>query len=154
MASHSTRSTLATLPPASPDAGSLRGLYLANLTYTALSPGFHSSRLNTNGPEPVKSEIWMLGSVSATRLGITNGTFEDGLPSAKMRSPVGALSLMVKVFGPWAAIESTKDMTFWPSVSRTAQRLIEAMQSSAVTGLPSCHNSPSRRVKVQSSLSA
>ena len=50
---HSTRSTFATLPPASPDAGSARGLYLSHLTYTDLSPGFHSSLLNTNGPEPV-----------------------------------------------------------------------------------------------------
>src|SRR5262245_16967800 len=40
---HSTRSTLTTLPPANPDGGSGRGLYWANFTYTALSPGFHSS---------------------------------------------------------------------------------------------------------------
>src|ERR1700719_1552920 len=148
MASHSTRSTLATLPPASPDAGSLRGLYLSNLTYTALSPGFHSSILNTNGPEPVKSEICVLGSVSATRLGIMKGTLEDGLPSAKIRRPVDSFSLMVKLLGPWAAMVSTNDMTFWPSASRAAQRLIEAMQSSAVTGAPSCHSRPSRRVNV------
>ena len=96
----------------------------------------------------MKSEICVFGSVSATRLGIMKGTFDDGLPSAKIKRPVGSLSLMVKVFAPWAAIASTKDMIFWPSVSLAAQRLIEAMQSSAVTGLPSCHTSPSRRVKV------
>ena len=38
--------------------------------------------------------------------------------------------------------------------SRAPQRLIEAMQSSEVTGVPSCHSRPSRRVKVQVSLSA
>ena len=38
--------------------------------------------------------------------------------------------------------------------SRAPQRLSDAMQSSAVTGLPSCHSSPSRSVKVQVSLSA
>ena len=37
--------------------------------------------------------------------------------------------------------------------SRAPQRLIEAMQSSEVTGLPSCHSSPSRRVKVHIVLS-
>jgi hypothetical protein len=38
-------------------------------------------------------------------------------------------------------------------VSRAPQRLSEAMQSSAVTGWPSCHASPSRKVKVQVRLS-
>ena len=50
-----------------------------------------------NGPEPVKSEICVFGSVSATRFGIMNGTFDDGLPSAKMSRPVCSLSLIVKV---------------------------------------------------------
>ena len=67
--------------------------------------------------------------------------------------PPGVLK-MVKVFGSLAVIESTNDITFWPSESLAAQRLIEATQSSAVTGLPSCHSRPSRRVKVQVSLSA
>ena len=35
-----------------------------------------------------------------------------------------------------------------PMTSRLPQRLSEAMQSSAVTGAPSCQSSPSRRVKV------
>src|SRR5205809_2460443 len=76
MARHSTRSTLATLPPARPDGASGRALYWANFTYTALSPGFHSSGLKTKGPEPVKSLICSFGDVSATRLGIMKGTFE------------------------------------------------------------------------------
>ena len=45
-------------------------------------------------------------------------------------------------------------ISFWPMESRAAQRLIEATQSSPVTGLPLCHSRPSRRVKVQVSLSA
>ena len=44
-------------------------------------------------------------------------------------------------------------MSFWPIASRAPQRLIEAMQSSEVTGLPSCHSRPSRRVKVHTVLS-
>ncbi len=47
----------------------------------------------------------------------------------------------------------TTPISFWPIESLAPQRLIEAMQSSAVTGLPSCHSRPSRRVKVQVSLS-
>ena len=53
MASHSTRSTLATLPPASIEGGSLRGLYFGFFTNTTFSPGFHSSFLKMKGPEPV-----------------------------------------------------------------------------------------------------
>ena len=45
-------------------------------------------------------------------------------------------------------------MSFWPMPSRTLQRFSEAMQSSAVTGWPSCHSRPSRSVKVQVSLSS
>jgi hypothetical protein len=44
-------------------------------------------------------------------------------------------------------------MSFWPMPSRALQRCSEAMQSSAVTGAPSCHSSPSRSVNVQVSLS-
>ena len=101
-----------------------------------------------NGPEPVGSVIWVKGSVSATRLGIMNGTLELGLPSAGSRSPVGSLSLISIVLASVAATAATKVMSFWPTTSRAAQRLIEATQSSAVTGWPSCHLRPSRRVKV------
>jgi hypothetical protein len=41
-----------------------------------------------------------------------------------------------------------KVMSFWPIASREAQRLIEAMQSSAVTGAPSWNFRPSRKVNV------
>jgi hypothetical protein len=87
----------------------------------------------------------VFGSVSATRFGIMNGTFDDGLPSANTRRPVCSLSLTVKVFGFAAVIVSTKLITFWPSESFAAQRLIEATQSSAVTGAPSCQRRPSRK---------
>ncbi len=33
-------------------------------------------------------------------------------------------------------------------LSREAQRLSEATQSAAITGWPSCHSKPGRRVKV------
>ena len=45
----------------------------------------------------MKSEICVLGSVSATRFGIMKGTLEDGLPSPSRTRPVGDLSFMTKV---------------------------------------------------------
>jgi hypothetical protein len=42
----------------------------------------------------------------------------------------------------------TNVISFWPIASFAPQRLIEATQSSAVTGAPSCHSSPSRSVIV------
>src|SRR5262249_1368992 len=154
MARHSTRSTLATLPPARPEAGSGRGLYWANLTYTVLSPGFHSSFLNTKGPEPMNSEICVFGSVSATRFGIMNGTFELGLPGAGSTSPVGSLRTILNVLGLTTGMSFTNEYIFWPSESFAAHRLIDATQSSAVTGFPSCQRRPSRSVIVYVSLSA
>ena len=100
------------------------------------------------GPEPVKSPICVLGSVSATRLGIMKGTLEEGLPSPISTRPVGSLSLMVKVLASTASMLATKDISFWPVASLAAQRLMEATQSSDVTGGPSCQARPSRSVKV------
>ncbi len=139
---------MTTLPPARPDGGSARGLYLSNFTNTALSPGFHSSRLNTNGPLPVVSEICSLGLVSATRLGIMNGTFDDGLPRPASTRPVGEDSTILNVLASTTGMSLTNVISFCPIVSLAPQRLIDATQSSAVTGLPSCHNKPSRKVIV------
>ncbi len=103
---------------------------------------------NTNGPLPVKSVIWVFGSVSATRRGIMNGVADDGLPSPPSTSPVGAPSTIRNVRASTAWYSLTKVASFWPTASFAAQRLIEAMQSSAVTGAPSCQTSPSRSVIV------
>ena len=92
--------------------------------------------------------ICSLGLVSATRLGIMNGTFDDGLPSPVSTSPVGALSTMRNVFASTTGMSLTKDIIFWPIASFAPQRLIDATQSSAVTGVPSCHSRPSRSVIV------
>jgi len=94
------------------------------------------------------SEICVFGSVSATRFGIMNGTFDDGLPSADSTRPVGSLSTMRSALGLTLAISLTNPIIFWPIESLAAQRLMEATQSSAVTGLPSCQTSPSRRISV------
>src|SRR5262249_306714 len=64
--------------------------------------------LEDKRPEPVKSEICVLGSVSATRFGIMKGTLEDGLPSPNSTRPVGDLSFMTKVLGSLTSRLSTK----------------------------------------------
>ena len=61
---------------------------------------------------------------------------------------------MAKVLASTTSMLATKDISFWPVASFAAQRLIEATQSSAVTGWPSCQARPSRSVKVWVSLSA
>lgn len=97
----------------------------------------------------MNSDICLFGSVSAMRLGIMNGVLDDGLASANSSWPVGSFNLITMVLASGADIESTKvENTFCPSVSFADQRLIEVMQSSAVTGCPSCHSSPSRNVSV------
>ena len=77
-----------------------------------------------------------------------NGTADDGLPSAVSTSPVGALKTISKVLGSTTGMSFTNDIIFWPIASLAPQRLIDATQSSAVTGLPSCHSKPLRKVKV------
>jgi hypothetical protein len=49
---------------------------------------------------------------------------------------------------------ATNVISFWPVASLAAQRLMEATQSSAVTGWPSCHSKASRSVNVWVSWSA
>ena len=55
-----------------------------------------------NGPDPVVSVICVLGSVSATRLGIMNGTLEPGLPSVLSTSPYGSFSTILIVLSSGA----------------------------------------------------
>src|SRR5215471_10121201 len=83
-----------------------------------------------------------------------NGTFEDGLPSDCRTRPYGSFIVILKVLGSTTSKPWTEAIIFWPIESRTPQRLIEAMQSSDVTGVPLLHCRPSRSVKVQVSLSA
>src|SRR5260370_28495522 len=109
-----------------------------------------------NGPEPITSSslICCMGSVAATRAGIMKGTLDEGLPSDCSTSPYGSFIFILNVLASTTSKSRTELIIFWPIESRAAQRLIEAMQSSEVTGLPSCHSTPSRQVKVQLSLSA
>src|SRR5690349_6632507 len=107
-----------------------------------------------NGHEPIWRSICLKGSVSAIFFGIMNGTFDDGLPSDSSTRPYGSLSFMMKVLGFTTLKSATKSMSFRPIESRAPQRLMEGMQSSDVTGEPSCQARPSRRVKVHSVLSA
>ena len=83
-----------------------------------------------------------------------NGTLDDGLPSDSSTRPYGSFIFIRKVLASTASKPATEAIIFWPIESRAAQRLIDAMQSSEVTGWPLLHTRPSRRVKVQVSLSA
>jgi hypothetical protein len=102
-----------------------------------------------NGPEPVVSSICLSAGVSATRLGMMNGTFTLGLPNACSIIPNGSRSRMRKVRASTASIASLAAISFCPRASRLPQRASEAITSSLVTGLPSWNSSPSRSVKVQ-----
>ena len=90
-----------------PDGGSLRGTYFGFFRYTALSPGLNSSRLKMYGPEPMCSSICLKASVSAMRLGMMNGTFDDGLPSASSTKPQASPRKMRKVSGAGVSMRCT-----------------------------------------------
>ncbi|MDT4838695.1 hypothetical protein FQZ97_724580 [compost metagenome] len=118
------------------------------------SPGRKSSLASVKGPEPTISSICLSAGVSATRLGMMNGTSGLGLPSASSTTPKGCLNVMRKPLGPSAAMLSIASYIFWPSVSRLAQRASEAITSWEVTGAPSWNFRPGRSVKLHTLLSA
>ena len=76
------------------------------------------------------------------------GTTTLGLPMASSRAPNRSLSTISNVRSSTTRYSLRKAASFRPIESRTDQRFSEAMQSSDVTGLPSCQRSPSRRVIV------
>ncbi len=116
-------------------------------------PGRHWSLMKRNGPEPIGSGMRWSAGVAASRAGIITGSGALGLPSTSRSSGNGCFSTNLMVFGFVASSVSVSAISILPSGSRTDQRLSEATQSSAVTGLPSCHFRPSRSTKVQVSLS-
>ena len=87
--------------------------------------------------------------MATKRAGIMNGTCAAGLPIASMTKPKGRDSSSTKV--RWSTTRSARvaAISRRPIPSRRPQRFSEATQSSAVTGVPSCHSSPGRSVKVQ-----
>ena len=82
------------------------------------------------------------------RSGIMNGTLDDGLPSASITRPNGCFSVSVKVRSLTTSSEASSRITSVPDTSFAPQRLIDATQSAAVTGAPSCHFRPWRSVNV------
>ena len=110
--------------------------------------------MNLKGPDPVKSLICSLGSVTATRAGIMTQGLAEALPSDSRTRPKGVSSSRTKVFLSTDASLPSDFAMSCPTASRAANRLMESTQSSAVTGWPSCHLSPSRRMKDHFRLSA
>ena len=110
--------------------------------------------MNTKGPDPVTSEVcWLIG-VSATALGMMNSGTDDERASADSIRPSGSLRAISKVLSSTAFISRVNLASRPPIASLSVQRLIEGMTSADVTGVPSCHLSPSRNVKIQVSLSS
>ena len=71
-----------------------------------------------------------------------------------MTGPKGLASVMVNTLTSTASMLPIAAPSSLPETSRLAQRLIEAMQSVEVTGVPSLHLRPGRSVKVHTFLSA
>ena len=95
---------------------------------------------------------WSPG-VAARRSGSMTGSGAFGLPSTSSKSGNGSLRTSLKVLASTASSEAMSASSILPSESRPAHRFSEDTQSAAVTGVPSCHLRPSRKVKVQVSLS-
>ncbi|MNV72096.1 hypothetical protein D3C71_1651560 [compost metagenome] len=95
--------------------------------------------MTLNGPEPVMSVMGLPMACSAMRLGIMNGAVPVGLDRARSARSVGSFMTMRKLLSSIASILSVNFSRVRPMPSPAAQRLIDATQSSEVTGLPSCH---------------
>ena len=100
------------------------------------------------------SSICLKASVSATRLGMMKGTFDDGLPSASRTKPQASPRKMRKVSGCGVSMRCTKVISAEPIASRLPQRCSEAITSSPVTGLPSWNSRPLRSLNVHRRLSS
>src|SRR2546430_15009596 len=85
-----------------------------------------------------------LGSVAATRAGMMKDGLADGLPSASSTRPNGVSSSITNVFLSVDAILDSEAIRSRPIASLAPQRLIDATQSSAVTGWSSWNLRPSR----------
>ena len=134
MASHSTRSTFAILPPDVPFGASSRGRYAANRSNTARCPIENSFATKRNGPQPIVSLICVPGSVAASRDGTIGSTFGCALPSTKGSCGNGFLRRNTTVRSSGASNESRRCARVLPLASRFIQRPIEAAQSRARTG--------------------
>ena len=75
-----------------------------------------------------------------------NNGLAEGLPSASSTRPKGVSRSIVNVFLSTGTILFSDAVISRPTWSRPPQRLIDATQSSAVTGVPSWNFSPSRSV--------
>src|ERR1700761_353003 len=82
-----------------------------------------------------------------------NGALPDGLPSASRTIGKGCLNVMRKDLASTASNDCRAANILSPNTSRLPQRVIDAITSAEVTGLPSLNASPLRSVNVQVLLS-
>src|SRR3546814_6124346 len=79
-----------------------------------------------------------------------NGSEPVGVDKARSARSLGSVMTMRKVLSSTTSMLATNFSRVRPMPSPAAQRLIDATQSSALTGLPSCHLRPGRSVMVRS----
>ena len=132
---HSTRSSLTTLPPARPDIGSGRGLYFVFFRKTSFSPGFHSSLLEDERTGADHLVDLLEGIGLGDPLGHHEGHDDRRLAERLEQRPELLLEHDLEGLGvDDLVLGDRNDASFWPIESRADQRLSEATQSSAVTG--------------------
>jgi len=105
------------------------------------------------GPEPIASVICVIGVGIGHPLGHHERHVRARLAKRFQHQPVGLLSTILMVLASCAERSPTTPISFWPHRILGAQRLIEATQSSAVTGLAVVPLQAVAQVKVQVSLS-
>ncbi|MCY1365621.1 hypothetical protein D9M68_796370 [compost metagenome] len=72
----------------------------------------------------------------------------DGFASNSSTCPNGFDKVMTSSLSEVALMEATCSIITRPAPSLAPQRFNDATQSSAVTGVPSCHSKPSRSFSV------
>ena len=106
-------------------------------------------RLNVKGPEPIVSTFAFVAGVAAIRAGIITGSIALGFPKASITKANGRDNTIWKLRSSTTRNSAVAAIILLPKASIWAHRFMEAMQSSGVTGAPSCHVRPGRNVIVQ-----
>jgi hypothetical protein len=104
--------------------------------------------------EPIVSVTGLLMSAAATRAGMMTGMLAFGLPIASITNAYGRDNSSTKLRSSNTLMFATALIIRLPNASFLAHRRSDTMQSSGVTGAPSCHVRPDRNVSVQFSRSS
>ena len=142
------------MPPARPEARLRPRLVLGVLEIDRLLAGLPFVLLEDEGAGAGVVLDLLVGVGLGDALGHHEGHDDGRLAERFEHRPELLLEHHLEGLGIDDLVVRSDCESFSPIESRTAQRFSEAMQSSAVTGVPSCHSSPSRSLKVQVSPSS